>query len=160
MHHVSEKWVKFLSLNIQYSKIASGLVGAGKKLPYLNLMHIIICTQTFQEKGQFVITFPYAYHAGYNTGYNCAEAVNFASQSWIKFGKNCTLVTGILFYFLVEFFLNIWVIISCRMLFSRLSHCVSNLALKLLQISGFDFRKHHTIGLTGYNGPLILTVVH
>jgi len=51
-----------------------------------------------------MVTFPYAYHAGFNTGYNCAEAVNFASHRWIEFGKRCTLVTEILFYFLVEFF--------------------------------------------------------
>lgn len=40
-----------------------------------------------------MITFPYCYHAGFNTGYNCAESTNFASIRWIEFGKNAKLCT-------------------------------------------------------------------
>ncbi|XP_022101943.1 lysine-specific demethylase 4A-like isoform X2 [Acanthaster planci] len=40
-----------------------------------------------QETGEFMVTFPYGYHAGYNHGYNCAESTNFASLRWIDFGK-------------------------------------------------------------------------
>lgn len=40
-----------------------------------------------QQPGEFIITFPGSYHAGYNQGFNIAEATNFANEDWIKIGK-------------------------------------------------------------------------
>ncbi|XP_059875633.1 lysine-specific demethylase 4D-like [Delphinus delphis] len=36
-----------------------------------------------QEAGEFIVTFPYGYHSGFNW----AEAINFATQRWIDYGK-------------------------------------------------------------------------
>jgi len=40
-----------------------------------------------QNEGEFMVTFPYGYHAGFNLGFNIAESTNFASERWIEFGK-------------------------------------------------------------------------
>lgn len=42
-----------------------------------------------QEAGEFMITFPFGYHSGYNHGFNCAESTNFATERWIEYGKRC-----------------------------------------------------------------------
>lgn len=39
-----------------------------------------------QHAGEFVVTFPRGYHAGFNLGLNCAESTNFALDSWVELG--------------------------------------------------------------------------
>ncbi|XP_021014779.1 LOW QUALITY PROTEIN: lysine-specific demethylase 4D-like [Mus caroli] len=40
-----------------------------------------------QEAGEFMVTFPSGYHSGFNRGFNCTEAINFATPRWIHYGK-------------------------------------------------------------------------
>jgi len=55
---------------------------------------IVLVMQITQEAGEFMITFPFSYHAGYNHGFNCAESTNFATKRWIEYGKRCLQVTS------------------------------------------------------------------
>ena len=44
-----------------------------------------------QRPNEFVITWPKAYHCGFNHGINFNEAVNFALPDWLPQGKDCVL---------------------------------------------------------------------
>ncbi|XP_060858294.1 probable lysine-specific demethylase 4B [Metopolophium dirhodum] len=59
--------------------------------PTILKTHGIQFNKITQEPGEFIITFPYGYHAGYNNGFNIAESTNFASPRWIEYGKRSKL---------------------------------------------------------------------
>lgn len=40
-----------------------------------------------QQPGEFIVTYPFGYHSGYNLDFNCAESVNFAMDTWLEIGK-------------------------------------------------------------------------
>ncbi|KAK9728504.1 hypothetical protein K7432_000986 [Basidiobolus ranarum] len=44
-----------------------------------------------QRAGEFVITFPQGYHAGFSHGLNFGEAVNFCPRDWLSFDLDCAL---------------------------------------------------------------------
>lgn len=48
--------------------------------------HGVPVYKAVQKPGEFVITFPRAYHAGFSHGFNCGEAVNFATIDWFPMG--------------------------------------------------------------------------
>ena len=60
-----------------------------------------------QRAGEFVVTYPRGYHAGFNLGLNCAESVNFALDSWLEIGrkaKACQCVSDRSVYFLFRIY--------------------------------------------------------
>jgi len=56
-----------------------------------------------QHAGEFVITYPRGYHAGFNLGLNCAESVNFALESWIELGRKAKACQCVDFRFVSEY---------------------------------------------------------
>lgn len=45
------------------------------------------CYYADQTENEFVVTFPRVYHAGFNSGFNFNEAVNFTTDTWLDFGE-------------------------------------------------------------------------
>ncbi|KAJ6845955.1 lysine-specific demethylase JMJ706-like isoform X6 [Iris pallida] len=54
--------------------------------PSILLEHGVPVYKAVQRPGEFIITFPRAYHAGFSHGFNCGEAVNFAIGDWFPVG--------------------------------------------------------------------------
>ncbi|VDP03392.1 unnamed protein product [Soboliphyme baturini] len=52
--------------------------------PQLLIEHGVKVYSVMQCAGEFVVTFPRSYHAGFNQGYNCAEAVNICPSDWVR----------------------------------------------------------------------------
>lgn len=58
--------------------------------PQILKKYSIPFSRCVQTEGEFMITFPFSYHSGFNHGFNIAEATNFATEDWINFGKWAT----------------------------------------------------------------------
>uniref|UniRef100_A0A672LQ79 [histone H3]-trimethyl-L-lysine(4) demethylase n=1 Tax=Sinocyclocheilus grahami TaxID=75366 RepID=A0A672LQ79_SINGR len=57
--------------------------------PNTLMAHGVPIYRTNQCAGEFIITFPRAYHSGFNQGFNFAEAVNFCTVDWMPLGRQC-----------------------------------------------------------------------
>ena len=51
---------------------------AGYGVPVVKMVH---------RAREIIVVFPYAYHCGFNHGFNIAESTNFANERWIEYGK-------------------------------------------------------------------------
>ncbi|TVU51698.1 hypothetical protein EJB05_03139, partial [Eragrostis curvula] len=49
------------------------------------------CCRLVQNPGEFVITFPGAYHSGFSHGFNCGEATNIATPRWLQVAKEAAI---------------------------------------------------------------------
>ncbi|PWA83900.1 JmjC domain-containing protein [Artemisia annua] len=58
--------------------------------PNILLQNDVPVYRAIQKPGEYVVTFPRAYHAGFSHGFNCGEAVNFAIGDWFPLGSIAT----------------------------------------------------------------------
>ncbi|ESQ45714.1 hypothetical protein EUTSA_v10010066mg [Eutrema salsugineum] len=51
----------------------------------------IPCCRLVQNPGEFVVTFPGAYHSGFSHGFNFGEASNIATPQWLRMAKDAAI---------------------------------------------------------------------
>lgn len=59
--------------------------------PETLIKHGVPVYRATHRANEFMVTFPSAYHGGFNNGFNCAEAVNFATVDWLPWGAKSVL---------------------------------------------------------------------
>ncbi|XP_074274826.1 lysine-specific demethylase ELF6 isoform X2 [Silene latifolia] len=51
----------------------------------------IPCCRLIQNPGEYVVSFPRAYHVGFSHGFNCGEAANFGTPQWLTIAKEAAV---------------------------------------------------------------------
>ncbi|XWS75166.1 hypothetical protein CRYUN_Cryun01aG0061600 [Craigia yunnanensis] len=59
--------------------------------PELIVTSGIPCCRLVQNPGEFVVTFPRAYHVGFSHGFSCGEAANFGTPQWLQVAKEAAV---------------------------------------------------------------------
>ncbi|KAL2329160.1 hypothetical protein Fmac_022587 [Flemingia macrophylla] len=54
--------------------------------PNILVQNDVAVYKAVQKPGEFIISFPRAYHSGFSSGFNCGEAVNFTIGDWFPLG--------------------------------------------------------------------------
>ena len=106
---------------------------------------IPVC-KILQHPGEFIVTFPRAFHGGFSMGPNIGEAVNFATPDWISHGADASeryrnfsrqaVFSHDRLMFTMAQYLNEHSIASCEMLISELTRVIreeETLRTKLLE---------------------------
>ncbi|KAK1261827.1 Lysine-specific demethylase REF6 [Acorus gramineus] len=108
--------------------------------PNIMLEHNVPVYKAVQNPGEFIITFPRAYHAGFSHGFNCGEAVNFAIGDWFPLGaaasRRYALLNRIPLLPLEELLCKEALLLSER---------VSSLDLNTPVVSSTDIHSQHSI---------------
>ncbi|KAJ7539157.1 hypothetical protein O6H91_11G079000 [Diphasiastrum complanatum] len=75
------------------SRAALELLGAKTTImsPEVLIAAGLPCCRLVQNAGEYVVTFPRAYHLGFSHGFNCGEAANFATPAWLTIAKDAAL---------------------------------------------------------------------
>uniref|UniRef100_A0A673YIL3 [histone H3]-trimethyl-L-lysine(4) demethylase n=1 Tax=Salmo trutta TaxID=8032 RepID=A0A673YIL3_SALTR len=91
--HIEDHWSYSINYLHWYIKAAPQQMASAsfilRNLVKPNCLLSIGIYRTNQCAGEFVITFPRAYHSGFNQGFNFAEAVNFCTMDWMPMGRMC-----------------------------------------------------------------------
>ncbi|CAN0055336.1 unnamed protein product [Discosporangium mesarthrocarpum] len=80
-------------LNVNKAELLELLYNMTKMMSPARLRHDnVTVSRLLQRPGEFVVTFPKAYHGGFSYGFNCGEAVNFAVPEWISYSRESSEV--------------------------------------------------------------------
>lgn len=94
LEEVYDRDMKDPELTPEQSKLAALLGKTTMFSPKLLHQAGVKVSRGVQRAGEYIITFPRGYHAGFSHGFNCGEAVNFILSEWLPYGLACQVWMG------------------------------------------------------------------